>query len=209
MTKVAAQLPAAAGPGRAGQRRRTRKAIVQAAAQLLTAGADPSIGEIAAAADVSRRTVYTYFPTLDQLLLDAAIESMGLGIDNALDAVADADVRVRVAEMISVLAGELAQTLPLGRKLIRLTVDAPPGGPGPKRGYRRTGWIEKAVEPLRLVLGHRRFEKLVSSLSLVVGWEAFIVLFDVRGLSQDEARTVITDAALALVDGALAEIAPG
>ncbi|MGH3274399.1 MAG: hypothetical protein ACRDNZ_08790, partial [Streptosporangiaceae bacterium] len=77
------------------------------------------------------------------------------------------------------------------------------------RGYRRTGWIEKAVEPLRLVLGPRRFERLVSSLSLVVGWEAFIVLFDVRGLSQDEARTVITDAALTLVDAALAEVAPG
>ena len=43
--------------GRARQRRRTRAAIVQAAAELLRSGAEPSVGEIADPADVSRRTV--------------------------------------------------------------------------------------------------------------------------------------------------------
>jgi hypothetical protein len=37
---------------------------VAATAELVQAGATPSVGEIADAADVSRRTVYTYFPTL-------------------------------------------------------------------------------------------------------------------------------------------------
>ena len=53
--------------GRFRQRRRTRAAIVAATAELVQAGATPSVGEIADAADVSRRTVYTYFPTLEQL----------------------------------------------------------------------------------------------------------------------------------------------
>ena len=47
-----------AGLGRPAQRRRTRKAIVEAAKQLLASGRTPSIDEIARAADVSRRTVY-------------------------------------------------------------------------------------------------------------------------------------------------------
>lgn len=194
----------AAQPGRAAQRRRTRKAIVEAASRLLVAGADPSVSDIAAAADVSRRTIYTYFPTLDQLLLDAAIGAMSSSVEAALDA-AGPDPRSRLTTMITVLADEMGQTLPLGRKLIRLTVDSPPGGPGPKRGYRRTAWIEKAIEPIRPKLTPRQFDQLVSTLSVVVGWEAFIVLFDVRGLDPAQAREIITGAALTLIDAALAQ----
>jgi hypothetical protein len=40
-------------------------------------------------------------------------------------------------------------SLPLGRKLIKLTVDAPPADGGPRRGYRRIAWIERALEPAR------------------------------------------------------------
>src|SRR5918911_3684563 len=64
------------GAGRAAQRRRTRAAIVEAATRLLAQGRTPSVDEVAEAADVSRRTVYMYFPTLDQLLLDAAVGAL-------------------------------------------------------------------------------------------------------------------------------------
>jgi AcrR family transcriptional regulator len=196
-----------AAPGRAAQRRRTRKAIVEATSRLLAAGADPSVSDIAAAADVSRRTIYTYFPTLDQLLLDAAIGAMTSNVEAALDA-SGPDARSRITTMITVLADEMSRTLPMGRKLIRLTVDSPSGGPGPKRGYRRIAWIEKAIEPIRPHLAPRRFEQLVSALSVIIGWEAFIVLFDVRELDPDQARQVITNAAVTLIDAALAEPAP-
>ncbi|MGW2154857.1 phosphotransferase [Nonomuraea sp. NPDC001699] len=53
--------------GREAQRRRTRKAIVDAAVHLSAGGTTPSIDELAAAADVPRRTVYMYFPSLDIL----------------------------------------------------------------------------------------------------------------------------------------------
>ena len=56
----------AAESGRVRQRRRTRAAIVNAAAELLRQGQiAPGVNEIAEAADVSRRTIYQYFPTLD------------------------------------------------------------------------------------------------------------------------------------------------
>ena len=48
---------------RPAQRRRTRKAIVDAAMTLIAQGKTPSVADVAAAADVSRRTVYLYFPT--------------------------------------------------------------------------------------------------------------------------------------------------
>jgi AcrR family transcriptional regulator len=192
----------APGPGRAAQRRRTRKAIVEATSRLLGEGADPSVSDIAAAADVSRRTIYTYFPTLDQLLLDAAVGAMASTVDASLDA-AGQDPRSRITTMITVLADEMGRTLPLGRTLIRLTVDAPAGNSGPKRGYRRVAWIEKALEPARPRLEPRRFEQLVSALSVIIGWEAFIVLSDIRGLDTAQARQIITDTALAVIDAAL------
>jgi AcrR family transcriptional regulator len=205
MVEIAAQpgRTGAGGAGRAAQRRRTRRAIVEATSRLMAAGADPSINEIAAAADVSRRTIYTYFPTLDQLLLDAAIEAMNINVDEAMGAVGDQDVRARIGAMISVLAAGMAETLPMGRKLIRLTVDAPLSGAGPKRGYRRVRWIEAALEPVRPQLSPDRFEHLVSALAVMIGWEAFIVLLDLRDLSSDQARVIITDAAVALIDAAL------
>ena len=57
---------------RAAQRRRTRKAIVDATIRLLAQGKTPSVVDVANAADVSRRTVYMYFPTFDQLLIPNA-----------------------------------------------------------------------------------------------------------------------------------------
>ena len=194
--------------GRYRQRRRTRAAIVAATAELLQAGTTPSVGEIADAADVSRRTVYLYFPTLEQLLLDATLGLLSqTAVDEAIDA-ADAgeDPEERVAAMIRAFASISSETLPLGRSLIRLTVDAPREDPSsPKRGYRRVGWIERAIEPLRDRLDADEFERLVSALAMVVGWEAEIVLQDLRGLDPEEELAVTLWTARALIRAALEE----
>ena len=70
--------------------------------------------------------------------------------------------------MTRALTSLSSQTMPLGRSLIRLTVDAPAGSAGqPKRGYRRINWIERAMEPLRDNLDDSGFERLVSALAMV------------------------------------------
>src|SRR6059058_4946303 len=90
--------------GRVKQKRRTRAAIVAAAAELLRAGHTPSVNEVADAADVSRRTVYQYFPTLEQLLLDATLGLLSQrAVDEAIEG-ADTrggDVEERVGAMIT------------------------------------------------------------------------------------------------------------
>jgi AcrR family transcriptional regulator len=195
--------------GRSAQRRRTRDAIVEATSRLLAAGADPSVNDIAEAADVSRRTVYMHFPTLDQLLLDATLGAMNTDVDAALSTMPDVDVRTRLALMVDAVSRSIAESLPLGRKLIKLTVDTPIPDDAPKRGYRRIQWIEHALDPVRAPLAPDRFERLVSALALVISFEAFIVLFDVRGLDIDQAREVVLSTALAILDAALADPGPG
>ena len=194
--------------GRYRQRRRTRSAIINAAVELLRSGRTaPGVNEIADAADVSRRTVYQYFPTVEQLLLDATLGLLSqAAIDDAIDRAdpGGEDAPRRVSAMIRALADMSSQTMPLGRSLIRLTVDAPTEGTGqPKRGYRRVDWIEAAIEPLRGRLDDAGFERLVSALAMVIGWEALIVLQDLRGLTPDEQAEVSAWAARALIQAAL------
>jgi AcrR family transcriptional regulator len=203
-----------AGPGRVAQRRRTRKAIVDATARLLSAGADPSVADIAAAADVSRRTIYTYFATLDHLLLDATLGALSTDVEAEI-AATDADAAgpggpagglaplARAERILDVISRSTAETLPLGRRLIKLTVDSPPAGTGPKRGYRRVQWIEAALAPWRDTLAPDRFEDLVSALVTLSGWEGLIVLTDVRGLDPGRARAVSVQASLALIRAAV------
>jgi AcrR family transcriptional regulator len=183
---------------------------VDAATRLLTEGRTPSVDDIAAAADVSRRTVYMYFPTLDQLLLDAAVGALSARtIDAAVTGEAAADDAVaRVEALVSATVKLAPDTLPLGRKIIKLTVDAPAPSEGAgtgKRGYRRIQWIEQAVEPLRRRLSQEQFDRLVSALALVIGWEAQIVLEDVRGLGPVEEERVVRWAARSLVHAMIEE----
>ena len=192
--------------GRVAQRRRTRRAIVEATTELLRAGGEPTVNEIAAAADVSRRTVYLYYPTLDQLVLDASIGTLNVDVDAALAAETSTDPHDRLRTLVTETFATMETSLPLGRKLIKLTVDAPaPAEGGPRRGHRRIGWIEWAVEPCRKRLTRKDYEDLVSALALVIGWEAFIVLLDVRGLTPGAARTLTVRTAEAILDAALTE----
>ncbi|MER6584040.1 TetR/AcrR family transcriptional regulator [Nonomuraea sp. NPDC001023] len=199
------------GGGREAQRRRTRKAIIDAAIRLSAGGATPSIDEVAAAADVSRRTVYTYFPTLDHLLIDATAGAINdPPVEQALaDPALAGDPAARVDALIRTLLEHSPQSLPLGRRLIRLTVDPPvggsPGATGPRRTQRRVGWLEQACAPLRDTLSEEAFQRLISALTVVVGWEAQIALRDVRGLDAEAERETVRWAARALVNAAISE----
>jgi AcrR family transcriptional regulator len=196
---------------RSGQRRRTRQAIVAAAAELLGRGLTPSVAEVAEVAEVSRRTVYMYFPTLEQLFIDATLAIVaGKTIEGAIgDDDSDGDAEARVERMARTAQQMAATTEQEGRALMRLTADARVDGrPGgrPPRGYRRIEWIERALAPVRSQLDAPRFERLVSALAMVIGWEALIVQRDIRALSLKEAEDVSAWAARALVKATLDEL---
>ena len=197
--------PISSGRVRQAQRNRTRKAIVDAAIQLLDAGGTPSVSEVACAAQVSRRTVYMYFPTLEQLLIDATLGALSRGkIDPVLAESTSDDPIARIKQLSRAINSHSSESMHLGRALIRLTVEGeePPVG-GPRRGFRRVQWIEQALAPARKTLSKQEFEKLVSALSVLIGWEPMIALKDVRGLDPKQADEVLTFAVCAVVEKAL------
>jgi len=174
--------------------------------ELLGEGADPSVGEIAARAEVSRRTVYSYFPTLDQLLVDASLGLLSEAETDRTVAPAGDDAEERLAALAREVTGMSEEAERLGRRVIALTVDAAePAGGHPRRGYRRVDWIETALEPIRPRLADDAYERLVSALAMVIGFEPLLVARDTRGLGAEQAGEVSAWAARALLRAALEE----
>ena len=202
-------IPVSAHGGRQRQKRRTRAAILRAAAALLTDGHTPSVPEVADAADVSRRTVYQYFPSLDQLLTEAALEAVRDAVVRAIEPAEQADdVSIRLDAMVRATQRSTSANESLLRKMIRLTAerstDEP--NPAPTRGYRRVEWIEMALSPLQGRIDESSLERLTSGLALCVGIEALLVLRDVRGLTVAEAEEVSVWVARALLKATTDEV---
>jgi AcrR family transcriptional regulator len=173
--------------------------------RLIAAGESPSAADVAREADVSRRTIYLYFPTFEHLLIDA---TLGLLSSTAeLDSIAASqddgdDVEARLDRIIRALQRGAAETEQLGRSLIRLTAAGEPDRAAdapPRRGYRRVNWLETALAPLREQLDEERFERLISALVLLSGWEPLMILNDVRGLDATAAEELCAWAAGALL----------
>lgn len=200
----------AALTGRPAQKRRTRKAIVDATIALLARGGAPSVNEVAAAADVSRRTVYIYFPTFDQLLIDATLGALSQPAAPPAarhEPEEGGGEEARVERVVRALQHITPEAERLGRALVRLTVDAStPSGTGlPRRGYRRLEWLESALAPFRKPLGAVRWRRLVCALAMVAGWEAMIAQRDVCGLTAAQGEELSVWAARALVHAAFQE----
>ena len=192
------------GALRTNQARRTRKALLEAAARLMKQGRRPSFEEVAEDALVSRATAYRYFTGIEPLLVEAALDvampdaSMfdGDASRNAVERVQRADAAVQ--EMIR--ANEAALRTMMIHAL-QAGLDGTAGGP-PARQNRRLPLIEAALAPLAGRIEAARRERLARALALVVGTEAMMVFKDVLRLPDEEADAVRRWMIAALVDAA-------
>lgn len=194
--------------GRVNQKARTRQAIVRAAGALLARGERPSLDEIAAEARVSRATAYRYFPGLDALLSEAAVDLMVPSPEELFGPGAPADAFERLALVDETFDDacherEAALRLMLARVLER-SVGRDPDDP-PLRQNRRVPLLEAALAPLEPRLGRARLTRLAQALAMVVGTESLLALEDVVGLDRGEAAEVRRWAIDALVAAALRE----
>ena len=192
--------------GRANQKRRTRKDLLQAAAQLMKQGRRPSLDEVAEAALVSRATAYRYFPSTDALLAEASLdvvtpEAAALFAGNASADPAARLEKVDAALHDMMLANEPALRLMLANSLQR-AARGEIEGETPLRQNRRTPLIEAALEPARRQFKLGSFDLLAKALALIVGTEAMVVFKDVLQLDDAEARRVKRWAIRALVEAA-------
>lgn len=192
--------------GRDAQRARTRKAIVRAAAGMLERGERPDLEAVAAEAGVSRATAYRYFPGIDALLSEAAVDALMPEPGDLFDG-AVADPAVRLAMVDAAITGAIRQReMPLRLMLAQVLERSARGGVDgiPLRQNRRTPLIEKALEPLGPRLSPENRQRLIGALAMVIGSEGHIALKDVLGLEPEQADAVRQWAITALLGAALA-----
>lgn len=192
--------------GRPNQKRRTRKDLLQAAADLMRQGRTPSLDEVAEAALVSRATAYRYFPSTETLLAEASLDVVTPDAAALFAEGPAADPAARVEKVDAalhdmVLANEPALRLMLANALQR-AARGEVEGELPLRQNRRTPLIEAALEPARKQFKPAALDTLSKALALVVGTEAMVVFKDVLQLDDAEARKVKRWAIRALVEAA-------
>lgn len=181
--------------GRPNQKQRTRKDLLQAASRLVRKGLTPTLEAVAEEALVSRATAYRYFPSVDALLAEAAMdvatpeaEALFGGPDAPADPAGRLH-RVDAAFHDMVLANEPAMRIMLARSVERVA-RGDDGGGLPLRQNRRLPLIEQALEPLRDAVPPAELDRLAKALSLIIGTEAMVALKDVLRVDDAEARAI-------------------
>lgn len=195
--------------GRINQKRRTRTAVVEAAARLVRAGRTPSVAEAAEAAAVSRATAYRYFPTQESLLVEVATTSEPPMTDDLLGPLSNSsDAEARVVAVVDALTNFMVEQDRGLRTMLKVSLERSledRGAAAPVREGRRARYLEQALAPLRGKLSDRELAQLNAGLGMVIGTEALVVLRDIYGLEPAEARSLMRWAASVLFRAATQE----
>jgi AcrR family transcriptional regulator len=185
--------------GRANQKARTRKAIVDACRELTRSGAEITMPQVASLALVSEATAYRYFPDLLSLLAEA-LEGLWPDAARAMAPVAgSADPVERVAFACGYLMRGVLAYQGAVRAMISHTIVAP-GGARARPGV-RFGLIDYALAPFEdgpVTPGPDAMTALKQELAIVVSAEALFTLTDLGGLPPDDAIAVAVRAASVL-----------
>jgi AcrR family transcriptional regulator len=195
---------------RENQKARTRRDLVAAALRLLSDGGTPTVTEVADAANVSRRTAYRYFPTGEQLIVEALLEGTRSEVQREIGpADSDEGIAIRMDRLVDALHHLTVDKEHLLRQMIRLTIDRGPIEAGvPPRPSRRLDYVEQALLPLRKELKPVDYDRLVHAVAVVIGIEARIVLRDICGLDDQTILETERWAAHALLNAALRQRPP-
>ena len=191
--------------GRANQKIRTRRAIIDACRDLVRTGSDVTMPEVAKRALVSEATAYRYFPDLVSLLGET-IDGLWPSPAEALQPVASSrDPVERVAFACEFLLRGVLSYAGAVRAMISETITRPELAA--IRPGIRFGLIEVALAPFEQALPaddarSGEFAQLKRDLAVVVSAEALFTLTDQCGLSPEDAiasavhtATVVTRAA--------------
>lgn len=192
--------------GRPNQRRRTRRDLMDAAQRLLEEGRKPTLDEVAVEAMVSRATAYRYFPNIDGLLAEAALD---VGVPDVATFFATIKTHDPVKRLIAVddmfaelvIQNEAQFRIMLSGSLMQRLEKADV----PARQNRRVPMIEEALKPVRDQIKPATFDKLVQNLSILIAIEGVVVTWDVLQVPEKETRKAKRWAFKALVDAALAQ----
>lgn len=162
-------LPEPATDRRAALKNRHRQAIIDAAAALMDerSGTDFTVEELAERADVSRRTVFNHFPSLDDVVVEVCSHALGDVVESLADVpVGDGTNASMLEEMAAVLrAADLVAPL----AYLTRVLGCPSDQPSPREALMTLRVFTEVSNLLLAGLLRRRPDADRLSLNLLVG----------------------------------------
>lgn len=192
--------------GRTGQKSRTRNALKAAAAEMIAAGVQPTVLQVAQAAGISKSTAYRYFPSQElmyaEILLNSTVADNQQDVHAAAASEGDAAARIdRVIRADHAMTVKHEHALRTGLRAYLLLIDSYPDVP--LEPSNRVRYVTTALAPLAERLSAAAMARLVAALSLCLGVEAAMTTQVSCGLSAEDAEAVKRWAAAALLRAAL------
>jgi AcrR family transcriptional regulator len=189
--------------GRSAQKRRTRRAIIEAAVELVREGVVPTVAQAAERAEVSRATAYRYFPTQGSLIVHTSTPLEDLR--RVLEQADDEDVAHRVELLVRAIAQWCYDNRTVLTELTHSIAEIPDSEMDSESMHHRQYWIDEALAPVRYRLDDAAYARLFGALTLYVGPEPIAVMQTVSRLPRDEAIDTLAWSASTLVRAQLAE----
>jgi AcrR family transcriptional regulator len=190
---------------RVNQKRRTRVELLRAARELIERGnQNPSVGDVADHAKISRATAYRYFSASDEMIREAVLDGVADAIE--VPPADEGDGAEQSARRLDTLVAQVFQMVVENEAVFRaLLATSATGQSNTRRGGRRLTWLREALSPLQKQMSSKHFDRLVNSLSLLTGIEALVVTRDICELGNKEAESLLRWTAKALFTAAVSE----
>ena len=168
--------------GRIEHKLKTRMAILEAAKKIMSQQADFRLEDVAEEAGISRATIYRYFPNIQVLSLETAIDIQAKTPDELFEMHKKLSVRdqlLKIQKYYIDLALDNERTF---RNYLSASLkqENDPGSPN-VRGARRVESLKKSLEKVKDKVDPGIYQKLISFSSVIMGFEPIIVAKDVCG----------------------------
>jgi AcrR family transcriptional regulator len=173
--------------GRVKQKLKTRMQILEAAKVLMSKKRNITLEGVAQEANVSRATIYRYFPNIELLYSEASLDIHYSSPNALFEEVKDMSLSGRILKVQSYY-NQLAQDHELiFRRYLSAVLNESIVSKKKIRGARRVATMELVLDSFKKEMSGKNLQNLKNIASILMGIDSLIVAKDVCGLSNKEA----------------------
>ncbi|SMG46878.1 TetR/AcrR family transcriptional regulator [Arenibacter troitsensis] len=172
--------------GRINQKLETRHKILESAKQLVRKGIDFNLEDVANNADISRATIYRYYPNLEILSYEVGIDIGTKTPEDLIEDLKDCSLHDMLLGIQNYYNEHAVNNENAFRKYLSAVLTS---ASEKKRGARRNRTLQLALTKTQLRPQEKR--DLVHLLAILMGIEPLIVAKDVSGLDNKEFKELM------------------
>lgn len=173
--------------GRINQKLETRAKILESAKQLVRQGIDFNLEDVANTAEISRATIYRYYPNLEILSYEVGIDIGTKSPEDIIEDLKDCSLNDMILGIQNYYNEHAVNNENAFRKYLSAVLTS---ASEKKRGARRNKTLQLAL--MKSELNPKEKKDLVNLLAILMGIEPLIVAKDVSGLDNKEFKELMS-----------------